>query len=96
MDKILLNGEWQLFMLPNTEVSEEKMSGSQFDGAEAILASVPGKFELDLFNAGKIQDPYFGTNLWDLYKYENYHLFYTRKFNANPNKGYELCFEGYQ
>ena len=94
MDKILLNGEWQLCLLPNAEVNEEKVSSSQLLGTDVIPASVPGNFELDLFKAGKIEDPYFGANLWDLYKYENYHLFYFRKFNATLNKRYELCFEG--
>ncbi len=94
MDKILLNGEWQLCLLPNAEVQAEIVSASQLTGMEVIKASVPGNFELDLFRAGKINDPYFGTNLWDLYKYESYHLFYSRKFTAQPDKKYELCFEG--
>jgi beta-mannosidase len=94
MKKILLDGAWQLKMLPNAQVKEEIFTFSQIDGAEAIPASVPGNFELDLFNAGKVKDPYFGKNLWDLYKYENYHLFYSRTFQAENGKNYELCFEG--
>ena len=94
MNKILLNGAWELVLLPNAEVKAEIVSASQFDGIEVIKASVPGNFELDLFRAGKIEDPYFGVNLWDLYQYENYHLFYFRKFKADPTKRYELCFDG--
>lgn len=94
MNKILLDGEWQLLLIPNGELDTEPISFSQIGGRETIAASVPGNFELDLFRAGKIKDPYFGANLWELYRYENYHLFYARKFNAAPDKHYELCFDG--
>lgn len=94
MEKIMLDGVWQLKMLPNAMVKEEVNMFSQLKGTEAIQASVPGNFELDLLNAGKIEDPYFGTNLWDLYEYEQYHLFYARTFSVDKGKKYELCFDG--
>lgn len=59
-------------------------------------ATVPGNFELDLFRAGLIPDPFFGTNIIDLRKLEDRHLFYVTTFDAPPDgtDGLLLHFEG--
>ena len=59
-------------------------------------ATVPGNFELDLFRAGLIPDPFFGTNIIDLRKLEDRHLFYVTTFDAPPDgtDGLVLHFEG--
>ena len=95
MEQIKLDGLWQLIMLPNSDINCEILSSSQLVGKEVLQATVPGNFELDLLAAGKIKDPYIGANIWDLYRYENYHLFYYRKFSVNTeNIQYELCMDG--
>ena len=39
------------------------------EGAVTVPATVPGNFELDLFRAGLIPDPFFGTNIIDPVSY---------------------------
>ncbi len=55
------------------------------EGAVTVPATVPGNFELDLFRAGLIPDPFFGTNIIDLRKLEDRHLFYVTTFDAPPD-----------
>lgn len=66
------------------------------EGAVTVPATVPGNFELDLFRAGLIPDPFFGTNIIDLRKLEDRHLFYVTTFDAPPDgtDGLVLHFEG--
>lgn len=67
------------------------------EGAVTVPATVPGNFELDLHRAGLIPDPFFGTNIVDLRRLEDRHLFYITHFDA-PNDQTEatatLHFEG--
>jgi beta-mannosidase len=51
---------------------------------DSVPASVPGNFELDLQAAGRIPEPFFGTNIADLRRFERHHLFYARRFLAAP------------
>ena len=66
------------------------------EGVVTVPATVPGNFELDLFRAGLIPDPFFGTNIIDLRKLEDRHLFYVTTFDAPPDgtDGLVLHFEG--
>lgn len=93
-ERIILDGAWQFAMIKNSELKITVATAKDLNSVEKIEAIVPGNFELDLFRAGKIGDPYYGTNLWDLYKYETYHLFYHRVFVAEKDVEYDLCFEG--
>ncbi len=52
------------------------------EGCVTVPADVPGNFELDLFRAGLIDDPFFGTNILGLRKLEDRHLFYVTTFDA--------------
>ena len=72
-----LNGKWQL------AVVDEKDFGGIFDNYETIDGEVPGNFELDLFRAGIIPDPYYDVNILEVQKYERSHLIYTKKFDWN-------------
>ena len=91
-NKITLNGQWSLRLINNCDLDKNNYINSA--NQIQIDAKVPGNFELDLYAAGLEPDPIWGNNNWEYFKYETYHLFYTRKFKANPSLKYELCFEG--
>lgn len=59
-------------------------------------AKVPGCVELDLQRAGKLKDPYFGLNILDVQKLEEYHFYYATRFHFASREGCEpvLVFEG--
>jgi Beta-galactosidase/beta-glucuronidase len=65
-------------------------------GLPVIAAVVPGNFELDLERAGVIGEIYYGTNILDIQKYENYHMYYFCEFDYAPDGKYSdvLFFEG--
>lgn len=52
------------------------------EGCVTVPATVPGNFELDLFRAGLIPDPFFDTNILSLRRLEDRHLFYVTAFDA--------------
>lgn len=58
-----------------------------------IDAEVPGNFELDLFRAGKIEDPFYSTNTAVLQELEDMHLFYFTECDISDPE-VELTFEG--
>ena len=72
--------------------SEEALLQTQYD---RVPAHVPGNFELDLYRAGRCEDPFFGTNVIRLQEYECMHQYYSRSFTFEGDPcGMELCFEG--
>ncbi len=78
---------WNLTLVPNATLKKDKFEPQCIEDIlsspyETVPATVPGNFELDLLRAGKIEDPFFSTNILKLQKYENRHLFYTLKFDA--------------
>ena len=63
-------------------------------GFSLIPASVPGNVELDMMKAGLIDfDPYFGTNIFKMQRYENLHAIYYTHFDK-PASPAVLCFDG--
>ncbi len=95
-----LNGKWALYIAENrtyramstvfeTEAALQTTDFLRIDG------SVPGNFELDLQAAGKLEDPYFGTNSLSVQRLENRHLWYVRRFTfAGEAERAWLHFEG--
>jgi len=82
-----LNNGWNLTLVPNATLRNDRFGPRHIDEIinspyETIPATVPGNFELDLLRAGKIDDPFFSTNILKLQELENRHLFYTLKFDA--------------
>ena len=80
---------WNLTLVPNETLRKDHFNPRSVDEIlnspyETVPAAVPGNFELDLWRAGKIDDPFYSTHMLDLQKLENRHLFYTLKFDA-PN-----------
>lgn len=84
-----LNEGWNLTVVPNETLRRDHFDPKTIDEIlnspyENVPATVPGNFELDLWRAGKIADPFYSINMLDLQKLENRHLFYTLKFDV-PN-----------
>jgi beta-mannosidase len=49
-------------------------------GLDILGCTVPGNFELDLLKNGIIEDPFYGSNVLDLQKYEDCHIWYFARF----------------
>ena len=82
-----LNNGWNLTLVPNATLRRDKFEPTHIDEIinspyDTVPAVVPGNFELDLLRAGKIEDPFFSTNILKLQELENRHLFYTLRFDA--------------
>ena len=85
-----LNFGWNLTLVPNETLILDDFNPNSIDEIlsspyDTVPAEVPGNFELDLFRAGKIADPFYSTNILGLQEFENRHLFYTLRFDA-PQK----------
>ena len=83
--QLCLDGEWLLYYYPDEDAqlySALFTNGEQPAALwpEPIIAQVPGTYELDLQRAGIISDPYEGTEILSLEKYEYYHFVYVRNF----------------
>jgi len=65
-------------------------------GLKILKASIPGNFELDLYNNGIIEDPYFGMNILKIQAFEDCHVWYFTEFQAEriPNLDAFIVFEG--
>lgn len=77
-----------------TPRSPRELKKSNFSSVQAM---VPGNVEIDLLEAGLIEDPMIGDNVYDLRKYETYQWWYHRSFNKPDAPGdhrIELSFEG--
>lgn len=90
-----LNGSWQMFH------SEQELlitSWEEFQAAPAqrLPATVPGNFELDLFAAEEIADPFVGMTMKELYALETHHVWYAHEFEVElkEQKTPFLKFEG--
>ncbi len=93
--------DWQLYMASNKDVVNGNIAPTTINelkniGYDAIPATVPGCFELDLVAQGLAPDPYFSQNSWGFQKYEDRHLWYATAFSCecDVNKDTFLRFEG--
>lgn len=98
MNKKKITG-WQLAYLKHSDAVKvyPHTSAELKNGAFPVIkATVPGNFELDLIKDGKLpQDIYFGTNILELQKLEDTHLWYFTEFEIKRNgKDAFLLFEG--
>lgn len=97
---VSLDGAWRLAILPHQEylacdTEFDSIATLEKRGYPILPAKVPGNFELDLQAAGLIDEPFYGSNIIDLQKYENYHVFYSRSFAYHDDGGLPLLrFEG--
>ena len=100
--KILsLDGAWQMYFVANkqfvtAEADISTPAALAATGWQCIPAQVPGNFELDFERAGRIGDPFFGTNMIENQRFENLHILYTREIDLDfvPDRNTFLHFEG--
>ncbi len=84
--KVCLDGKWDLYFAENKDCkafAESIVSAKELKKHKLtkIEGTVPGNVELDLSAAGLLpRDLYFGTNIWEVQKIENYHFWYNATF----------------
>ena len=95
-----LDGIYRMAYMPQKEYAScaiefNTMAALEEHDCSIIPATVPGNSELDLQAAGLIDEPFYGSNIIELQKYENYHVFYSKTFDYTPNgSDPQLYFEG--
>ncbi|MGN1410636.1 MAG: glycoside hydrolase family 2 protein [Eubacteriales bacterium] len=87
-----LNGTYEMAVIMHSDyetlgLEPKSLNDLQSGGIEIIPAEVPGNFELDLYRAGKIPDPFYADNIIALQKYEYAHIFYSKKFDYSAPSG---------
>ena len=82
MEKLLLDGKWELHYAPEHAGKTTAQAVKEDPAYTHIEANVPGNAELDLYAAGKAPEPFWGTNLYAFRPYEFYEWWYTRTFFA--------------
>jgi beta-mannosidase len=96
MERIDLNGEWQLSYRPQLE-RHINLHAVDFSKMPVVPACVPGNVELDLIRAGVLPELSVGNNIYVLREYEAYEWWYRKRFTAPaiPDRHRaELVFEG--
>ena len=88
MNKYLLDGNWNLVIAENRDVKKKGFAPATINelnecGYTKIEGSVPGNFELDMVNAGLLEDPFYSTNTLKVQELENRHLWYYREFDCD-------------
>jgi beta-mannosidase len=92
-----LNGEWQLSYGPQDNRSPRIPTEFRAANLAQIPARVPGNVEIDLENAGKINDPTVGNHIYALREFETFQWWYQKKFSTpefQSTELVELVFEG--
>jgi len=95
-ENLNLNGTWKLSYAKDN-LNFKNLNELSKSGLKELNATVPGNFELDLQKNGLIDDPFFGMNIKECFKYELEYMWYYRTFdmpNIDKNSNYELVFEG--
>lgn len=90
MKKYSLNGAYTLYY------ADEQENPSGMAGMESVPAVIPGNVEIDLMNAGKLPDIFFGNNVKLLRPYEFYRWRYVRAFEAPALEAQERAFLHFQ
>lgn len=75
-----LNGTWKLYFEP--EHKGMAMTPDAIGEMPCIDAQVPGNVEMDLVRAGLEEHPYWDENVYHFRKYEFYHWWFVRRFDA--------------
>lgn len=88
MTIISLDGEWSLFGFPEGELQVNHPDEFNQLNLERIEAFVPGNVELDLLRTGRIDDPFWGSNVQKLRALEGFEWWYVRSFEL-PEDGSE-------
>ena len=97
MQRISLNGQWELTYGPQREGEPASPRPPRGDGWTTIPAMVPGNVELDMLAAGRIEEPSVGNRIYACMAHETYEWWYSRTFSSpalRPGQRAELVFEG--
>ena len=97
MQRITLDGDWQLFYFPEGSKAIHKPADLETQELESIPALVPGNVELDLVRARRLADPFVGSNIFNLRALENHEWWYQRSFSLPDQTGslnWRIVFEG--
>ena len=92
----LKNASWRLAYAPHSECARTTLTSIadiEKSGFDTLSATVPGNFENDLMNAGRLPDLYYSTNTLAAQRLENRHIWYYTTFDAESTDSY-LHFEG--
>lgn len=99
--RINLCGEYQMLCAEHQAVRRwsalpATLTAMRYSEGILLSGKVPGNFELDLYRAGIIEDPFYGTNVWKMQKLESMHIFYGRAFSFHGREDTEpfLVLEG--
>ncbi len=98
--KFVLDGNWSLSYVENKKFKTEKPIINTIEdikkiGYDTVPAIVPGNLERDLFRAGVIDDPYYGSNSIEYQRLEKLHMFYYRTFNIEKKISEEIVLNFY-
>lgn len=80
MDRIQLDGEWELWYWPEGEHNIALPHDLDTLDFDPIAGLVPGNVELDLERAGVIKDPFYSGNIRSLRAFEGYEWWYRHEF----------------
>ncbi|MEE0807731.1 MAG: hypothetical protein U0L84_00030 [Acutalibacteraceae bacterium] len=98
-NEALLDGKWELYY-DKAEKAYDLYCATRDALAKSelkkIAGSVPGNFELDMLDAGLIEDPFYADNVLALQELEDTYLWYATTFTADikERREYFLLFEG--
>jgi len=94
MNSLNLSAGWQCRALAPNQITPAAFG----DDSDWIEASVPGSIHQDLIRAGKIPDPFFGTNENDVQWIGETDWLYHCTFDVSPEilseREIDLCFDG--
>jgi len=97
MMQIKLDGDWELYGFPEGEFHVTHPADLVHLDIEPIAARVPGNVELDLIQAGRVPDPFYGSNILKLRALEGFEWWYVRHFDLPEDaagREWDLVFDG--
>ena len=97
MKAISLKAQWKLSHFQTGSCNVHSPEELKDSGIPLLEAAVPGNVELDLWRAGKIENPYTGSNVLSLRDLEADEWWYLGQFSTPPElegKQVELVFGG--
>ena len=84
MKPLSLRGACRLYLIKDVDSVH---TPDDLAGRESIPSAIPSNAEIDLMNAGKIEDVYFGNNILSLRGLELYDLWYEISFSLTKSSG---------
>lgn len=96
-DKILLDSGWSVYMVDGKYVGESfapsALSSLKDKGYGFENVALPCSAVSLIKENGILSDPYYSTNVWDYQRFEDYHLFFVKRFKSDKKETI-LSFDG--